>query len=1788
MRIKILFIFFVVLVFPTALWSQVDTTSYEYKLLSGEKLSYVNAILKEGDYLYVGEQTRIRKFHILTRTWSEVCGQPIRIVGTSSLELVKTMDGARYLVVSASGSIKDKNTGSDLGSLVYVKIGGGVDIPSVWKVMGGYPGILSMLFIDDPTNPVLLLQGKYNVVTLRVSGIGIQDPFGQTSSSFNLISARDNSSDIVFLTKPIILSEPSVGSKVYKIVFAVRINGSDPNSGSFAIKIVDVDVMTGTSVVVTKDGFENNVRTYDKQPEITGLAAMADNRLLVFGELGIGNTYGVAIIEYTQGVWNWKQAPYVLNAGIYSVPRRGVQVIESRSDYRSYLVGHNDEQGSFILHQKGNGANDVDFKIEPVGASGIAYMSVAFVDAVNSEIYAVTSNIDGMLAKYTVFPRTIGSANSWDDDNSWGDASAWSRVVPSGSLFGVNLLNNVTLGNTDREIKSVTFLTSGKSLDVRGRTLTIHKSIQPVSDRSDKYFATGRLLTDANSNIRVAGGASGLINVENITLKWLTVNKSRSNAVFKVKIPILTVDSVVVEKGILDIGGITLIVVKGMRVENEGAIVGDAGTTLQLNGGGRIVLPKIDNVGYLIYEPPAVNDSLTLSADLTVHKRFSIFKGKLSLNGKKLTILENMEIANSATLNVSIEDSELEIGDNFERNAPVFRYDVSKYVRISRLTINRESGVLIVNGNLAVAKVLTLRRGVLNRTESQNTERDVTFASLQVGYGYVNPPLNTFTTKAEGDWSNVATWSGNQIPSGTDAVEIEHHVTISGGVKASSVTINNGGGLEGAVITSGSNSITVNNSLEVKEGGAFDSNNLGLVIGGAGERFKLPKSITTLYSLDVQRPSGVTLNNNLQIQRNLVLAQGILYRSSYDVVVQGSQIRNNMSYIYPPISRIRSVAHGTWFNSNTWENQLTPLSFDTVEVNHDITIVGENVNIYSLILKSGVLSFYRDTLTVSHITQTNGTINMGVSSLINAFVVKGSGVLTLPKSIGTISNLVMDWDGIVSLSSKMVVHNAFLLKRGVLNRGNFDVVAGSIMYESGVITPALYSEIANSFKGSWVQSAYSIFNEGFLTKIRNNNDSIFVVGEVLHKGNRMQVGKLNYKNNNVADIDVEKNLFSEREIKDFVNVFDRTFAISGEFGSLWEKSSYTGRVWKKIEGLQGNFKTLRKVGSDLWIGGDFSVTIVGGTRLKNVAKYDVVTGSFDAVTVDTLDGTRVNDIIETKGEVFICGDFTKYNTTILNGVGKWNPIDKSWNALGTGLTGGTALSLSVNGDSLYVGGSFQYAGTINVKGIALWNRNTFFWSGVGGGIVGDVRTISIPHKDYLYIGGKFNVAGGKKVSNVARWNWKSFEWEQPSLGFETESQVNSIAYHRDTMYFGGTFSKIIDKSGLIRSIGFAAWIDSSISMTLKTQNNDDGKENQLKTKLIQIGYALLIMLLPPLIYACAIYFNQEEPDPNNSITVSIVQPNINPYDKWSANEDSLVFYYKKIIDSTAAKHSIDLVVLPETAIPGYYLLLNQNNSLRVLQQIVAENKIALLLGFADIKYFDEEYLRKTNFTKGYEFYNSSLLLTYDQPNPQVYHKMKLVPFAERVPYMDIIPLLSKFTVSIAGIVSWGKGNEIKNFNFSSRHNVNVSIPGIICYESIYPSFVSDFVRNGANALSVITNDGWFLKTYGPYQHAAFSRLRAIENRRNLVRCANTGISFFVDSFGNVYGEKNWWEKARAGWSSLAARRAHNPKVVGSSPASATNKSRQKRRLLLSVLIDVSVFDHPRTHKKNVGVAIIHA
>ncbi|MCX6179277.1 MAG: apolipoprotein N-acyltransferase [Chlorobiales bacterium] len=297
---------------------------------------------------------------------------------------------------------------------------------------------------------------------------------------------------------------------------------------------------------------------------------------------------------------------------------------------------------------------------------------------------------------------------------------------------------------------------------------------------------------------------------------------------------------------------------------------------------------------------------------------------------------------------------------------------------------------------------------------------------------------------------------------------------------------------------------------------------------------------------------------------------------------------------------------------------------------------------------------------------------------------------------------------------------------------------------------------------------------------------------------------------------------------------------------------------------------------------------------------------------------------------------------------------------------------------------------------------------------------------------------------------------------------------------------------------------------------------------------MAVMIVAPLIYA-AVVFHREglEGRKDFQLRVTLVQPDINPHEKWQRNNSAdIMEKYYRMTNRAVRENRPDLVMWPETAIPFYILDKANADDLQNLRLSLRMWNTALLTGFSDIIYYpaggqpDTEHYGKNDQSANrfFETYNASMLLVPGNGAPQIYRKMRLVPFAERVPYVDYFPWLGNLTFSLAGIKGWGKGHDTTIMELQSSRYGKVNLANIICYESIFPGLVTEFVRKGAQVLTLVTNDGWYATSYGPYQHLAIGRIRCIENRRAMARCANTGLTVIINKYGQIIDEIPWWQE----------------------------------------------------------------
>lgn len=273
--------------------------------------------------------------------------------------------------------------------------------------------------------------------------------------------------------------------------------------------------------------------------------------------------------------------------------------------------------------------------------------------------------------------------------------------------------------------------------------------------------------------------------------------------------------------------------------------------------------------------------------------------------------------------------------------------------------------------------------------------------------------------------------------------------------------------------------------------------------------------------------------------------------------------------------------------------------------------------------------------------------------------------------------------------------------------------------------------------------------------------------------------------------------------------------------------------------------------------------------------------------------------------------------------------------------------------------------------------------------------------------------------------------------------------------------------------------------------------------------------------------------PFKEMKVGLIQPDINPWLKWEGTlAEQIELYMNMTREIIYNEPDVELVVYPETAITYYFLLSPYRYYFNWFKSQIDSLNVAILTGFPDAKFYDDpsqappssHLIKETG--QRYDAYNAMGLFLPGSNKIQKYAKMILVPFGERLPYADVFHFLIEPLQWGVGISNWAKGKDTTVFEMKRRNGEIIKFSGGVCYESIYPSLIREFVKRGAQFLVVITNDSWYGNTSGPYQHFQYSILRAVENRRSVVRCANGGISGFIDPYGRVQKKTKFHEKTQ--------------------------------------------------------------
>jgi apolipoprotein N-acyltransferase len=409
--------------------------------------------------------------------------------------------------------------------------------------------------------------------------------------------------------------------------------------------------------------------------------------------------------------------------------------------------------------------------------------------------------------------------------------------------------------------------------------------------------------------------------------------------------------------------------------------------------------------------------------------------------------------------------------------------------------------------------------------------------------------------------------------------------------------------------------------------------------------------------------------------------------------------------------------------------------------------------------------------------------------------------------------------------------------------------------------------------------------------------------------------------------------------------------------------------------------------------------------------------------------------------------------------------------------------------------------------LCTWWLNNAHWSGVlmttviNGGLMAIVMAI------FRFIKSKLGAQRGY-VSIPFLWiclevlhkNWDlSFPWLNLGNGFA--NRVEWIQWYEHVGAFGGTF-----------------WV-WAVNLLLFWCLRVYVQTKEFKPFAFRSFAVIVLAVILPASLSYLRYLNYEEKGTPANIVV--VQPNIDTYTEKNilTNTEQATKFMR--LANLKLNNSIDFLIGPEDLLAEgtYQDKLESADFLKVLRSATTQYPhLGMIVGGTTLRYYADGQQSQTarsfdNSEAYYDVFNSAWFIRQNQP-VQLYHKSKRVAGVEMFPFSGILKPVLGDVVQDMGGTTGGLATQSTRDVFTSE-NSSFRIAPLICWESDFGEYVTGYVRNGANILTVITNDDWWGNTPGHVQHLHYSRLRAIENRRAIARSGNTGISCFINQRGDV-------------------------------------------------------------------------
>ncbi|MBQ7623140.1 MAG: apolipoprotein N-acyltransferase [Bacteroidales bacterium] len=429
----------------------------------------------------------------------------------------------------------------------------------------------------------------------------------------------------------------------------------------------------------------------------------------------------------------------------------------------------------------------------------------------------------------------------------------------------------------------------------------------------------------------------------------------------------------------------------------------------------------------------------------------------------------------------------------------------------------------------------------------------------------------------------------------------------------------------------------------------------------------------------------------------------------------------------------------------------------------------------------------------------------------------------------------------------------------------------------------------------------------------------------------------------------------------------------------------------------------------------------------------------------------------------------------------------------------------------------------------LWNALTTFWV-CNATLAGGIFAILANALQMSLIFGVFRLAR-RKIGGALPYVLLAALWIAWERRYLVSGQISW-----PWLVLGNAFARstrLVQWYSITGTLGGSLWVwCANLGIFALWRLSSGGGWRKLTAAAKGAAVSALVLLFAGLPLCSFIMYSSYKESTEGSVEVVIGQPNLDPYKKFtsmSQREQNAILL--RLYDSELASGCApDLLLAPETFCSDVILNdVEQSPTVRRFRQYLADKpNTSLLFGAATNEIFHTRSapgLLSYPWNDGWRVSRNSALMLTAEGAPEIFHKSKLVVGTELTPYPEIFVPFDNFLGKLLGTGPL-MARDVGHDGITLMHLSDGTPLGCaICYESVYGEYCTGYVKEGARFLAVITNDSWWGNTPGYKQHLSYSSLRAIELRRDIARCGNSGISCFINGRGDVLGAGPWWEEA---------------------------------------------------------------